>query len=102
MKSLYMVANSRMVRVLKGFNFKCKIAIGWLKLYKAYLSMRIVKGASQMPITYKSFKDETYYLHSKRTKKGNMTYYFSKKAEGATSRFQMDMKFMKIPMEECI
>ncbi|MBM7573570.1 hypothetical protein [Aquibacillus albus] len=36
-----------------------------------------------MPITYENFRGETYFLHSKKTKKGNTTYFFSKKSEGA-------------------
>lgn len=35
-----------------------------------------------MPVTYKNFRNDTYYLHSKLTKKGTTTYNFSKKAKG--------------------
>ncbi len=36
-----------------------------------------------MTISFKNFRDEIYYLHSKLTKKGNASYHFSKTAEGA-------------------
>ncbi|MGM0843701.1 MAG: hypothetical protein ACQEUT_01900 [Bacillota bacterium] len=36
-----------------------------------------------MPLSYKNFKGDTYYLHSKLTKKGNTAYHFSKQAKGA-------------------
>ncbi|MGD6803464.1 hypothetical protein [Rossellomorea aquimaris] len=36
-----------------------------------------------MPLSYKNFKGDTYFLHSKVTKKGNTTYHFSKAAKGA-------------------
>ncbi|QHS21822.1 hypothetical protein GWK91_02170 [Virgibacillus sp. MSP4-1] len=36
-----------------------------------------------MAITYQNFRGDTYYLHSRKTKKGNTTYHFSKKSEGA-------------------
>ncbi|MDE5413998.1 hypothetical protein [Alkalihalobacterium chitinilyticum] len=42
-----------------------------------------------MPIIYKNFRDDTYYLHSKLTTKGNTTYYFSKEAEGAAELDQV-------------
>ncbi|OLO42392.1 hypothetical protein BTR23_04005 [Alkalihalophilus pseudofirmus] len=42
-----------------------------------------------MPISYKNFRDDAYYLHSKLTKKGNTTYYFSKEAEGAADLKQV-------------
>jgi hypothetical protein len=36
-----------------------------------------------MTVSFKNFRGEIYYLHSKLTKKGNTSYHFSKKAEGA-------------------
>jgi hypothetical protein len=36
-----------------------------------------------MTVSFKNFRGEIYYLHSKLTKKGNTLYHFSKKAEGA-------------------
>ena len=42
-----------------------------------------------MPIIYKNFRDDTYFLHSKLTTKGNTTYYFSKEAEGAAELDQV-------------
>ncbi|RIW34287.1 hypothetical protein D3H55_09910 [Bacillus salacetis] len=36
-----------------------------------------------MTVSYKNFRGDTYYLHSKLTKKGNTSYHFSKKEEGA-------------------
>lgn len=38
-----------------------------------------------MPVSYENFRGEMYHLHSKLTKKGNTTYHFSKKEEGAIS-----------------
>lgn len=35
-----------------------------------------------MPITHTNFRGEVYYLHSRKTKKGNDTYYFAKKSSG--------------------
>jgi hypothetical protein len=36
-----------------------------------------------MTVSFKNFRGEIYYLHSKLTKKGNTSCHFSKKAEGA-------------------
>jgi hypothetical protein len=36
-----------------------------------------------MPISFENFREDTYYLHSKKTKKGNTTYHFSKQPKGA-------------------
>jgi hypothetical protein len=36
-----------------------------------------------MPLSYKNFRGDTYYLHSKITKKGNTSYHFSKNGKGA-------------------
>jgi hypothetical protein len=36
-----------------------------------------------MPVYFNNFRGDTYYLHSKLTRKGNTSYHFSKKAEGA-------------------
>jgi len=35
-----------------------------------------------MPVTYENFYGDIYYLHKKKTKKGNWSYYFSKKKTG--------------------
>lgn len=35
-----------------------------------------------MTVTYKNFRGDVYYLHVRKTKKGNNTYYFSKKSNG--------------------
>ncbi|WP_027726294.1 hypothetical protein [Tuberibacillus calidus] len=36
-----------------------------------------------MAIVYKNFRGDLYYLHSRKTKKGNTTYHFSKKDSGS-------------------
>ena len=39
-----------------------------------------------MIVTYKNFRGDMYYLHSRLTKKGNTTYHFAKKSAGADVR----------------
>ncbi|MCA1040860.1 hypothetical protein LCM00_15195 [Bacillus infantis] len=36
-----------------------------------------------MALSVKNFRGDTYFLHSRLTKKGNLSFHFSKKAEGA-------------------
>ncbi|WP_244895355.1 hypothetical protein [Evansella clarkii] len=48
-----------------------------------------VKGEVQMPVIYKNFRNDAYFLHSKLTKKGTTTYHFSKDAKGAADLNQI-------------
>lgn len=41
------------------------------------------KGEMNMALSVKNFRGDTYFLHSRLTKKGKLSYHFSKKAEGA-------------------
>jgi hypothetical protein len=43
------------------------------------------KGGNHMVLSVKNFRGDKYYLHSRLTKKGNPSYHFSKKAEGAVN-----------------
>jgi hypothetical protein len=40
-------------------------------------------GGDGMGVCVRNFRDDVYFLHSRLTKKGNLSYYFSKKEQGA-------------------
>lgn len=46
-----------------------------------------------MPVSYENFRGEIYYLHSRKTKRGNTTFHFSKQSKGVVDPVEIPKGF---------